>query len=276
MFFNKKKRIRVIIVLFLLFFFFFIGYVNYVTRGGVNSVFKSFNNETFGLFQKKINGFKKLLVLNSQQELNNLNNQYLLLQEENFLLKNNINNLLHHQKENQELRELLSVMTNAQDEYIFSQVVSYNPQNYFLSLTIDKGKNFGIKNGSPVISFNEEKRFLVGFVLSVGTETSFIQTILDQKTQVAIKIADTPAQGILQGKSYLTKSLVIDYVDISLNDLIGREVFTSGLGEKYPADIYIGKSSGVIKKNYGLFQKVEVIPEANFFTVKYVLVLKNN
>ncbi len=223
--------------------------------------------ENFSPFWQFVNDFKKL----SNYEIKN---EIAYLRNENFLLKNQINDLKIYEKENQELKELLTLKTNSQQDHIFSKIISYDPQNQFLSLVVDKGEAAGVKSGSPVIAFQKEQRFLVGFVLLAGEETSLIQTLFHKDTQIAVTIGGSQAKGILRGKNYFQESLVIEFIDINLTNLINQPVFTSGLGQKYPADILIGKSTKTIKKNYGLFQQVEVLPYSDFFKIKYVLILK--
>ena len=260
--------------------FFFIAFLfllvigNYLFNENIDAFLKKINISTLSVLQKKLNSFWELINDFEEFSIDKVENEIAYLKRENFLLKNQINNLKAYEKENEELKELLTLKTNVKQVYVFSKIISYDPQNQFLSLVIDKGEESGIKKGLPVIGFYKEKRFLVGFILTVGKETSLIQTLFDKKTQVAVKIGDDEVKGILRGKNYFQELLIAEFVDIDANGLVNQEVFTSGLGEKYPADVLVGKSVKAIKKNYGLFQEVEVLPYANFFKMKYVLILK--
>jgi rod shape-determining protein MreC len=54
---------------------------------------------------------------------------------------------------------------------------------------------------------------------------------------------------------------------------IGDVVVTSGLGQRFPASIVIGRISKVIKRDHGLYQEVEVTPAVNFSRIEEALIL---
>ncbi len=285
-FFKKKK-----VYLFLFFFCFSLLFVaNYFLDNKVSKFFKLSELSFLSAIHERINPFFYFFSNGENINLTKKDETIAELREENFILKNRINDLASLSKENQELKELLSIKTNLDSSYALSRIISYEPQNGFLSLVIDKGKKNAIENDAVVVGFTGDSRFLVGFVRRALDETSIVQTILNKETQVTVQIGEVTlrsntiedakpnkpraiAKGILQGMGYFSRDLVIDLVDINQINLVGRKVFTSGLGNKYPKGILVGESIAVEKKNYGLFQKIIVKPYVDFFKLEYVLIL---
>ena len=54
---------------------------------------------------------------------------------------------------------------------------------------------------------------------------------------------------------------------------VGDEVFTSGLGKKFPASILIGYVSKISDQELGLHQEGEVTPSVDFTRLEEVLIL---
>ena len=54
---------------------------------------------------------------------------------------------------------------------------------------------------------------------------------------------------------------------------VGDEVFTSGLGKKFPASILIGYVSKISDQEFGLHQEGDVTPSVDFTRLDEVLIL---
>ena len=54
---------------------------------------------------------------------------------------------------------------------------------------------------------------------------------------------------------------------------MGDLVVTSGLGQRFPASILVGKIHKVTKKEFGLYQEAMVTPAVNFSHLEEVLVM---
>jgi rod shape-determining protein MreC len=54
---------------------------------------------------------------------------------------------------------------------------------------------------------------------------------------------------------------------------VGDEVISSGLDGVYPKGLRIGYISGVIRRNSGMFQEVDVTPHVDFEKLEEVLVI---
>jgi rod shape-determining protein MreC len=54
---------------------------------------------------------------------------------------------------------------------------------------------------------------------------------------------------------------------------VGDTVFTSGLGKRFPPNLKVGVVTTVEKRDFGLYQRVEVAPSVNFSRLEEVFVL---
>ena len=141
--------------------------------------------------------------------------------------------------------DLKNIYTNY--ELINSTVISKNKDNFFNSIIIDKGKDYGIEKNYAVVSNNG----LIGKVEEVYEKTSKVN-LITSNIKISVKIINNNKL-ILEG---------LDNFNEIKEDL---DVFTTGYGI-FPEGIYIGK----IKKDNNLYVEI-----GSLNNIKYVLVLGN-
>ena len=201
-----------------------------------------------------------------QAEIESLRSQVKKLAFERFLV-----NQLNREIEN--LKEVYALTENISFDSELARVISHDPESYNTSIIINKGANYGLKEGMPVIAFQKIGFSLVGFLSEVSTRASVIQTLLDRRTHVSVVLNDLAATGIIKGKTLASSFLQLDFLRRDLPDLNGREVHTSGIGGKYPKGILLGKVAYTTKSNYEIFQTAYVSPTIDFFSLSEVIVI---
>ena len=185
------------------------------------------------------------------------------------------------QRENEELRELagehqllldLFGRTREQPDFerIAAFVVGRDTSPVFRSLIIDQGLDNGLRVGMPV----ESSRGLVGIIYRADARSSQVLLISDNISSVPARLGDSRAEGILQGGG-LGGSMTMDWIDQEIQVEIGDVVLTSGLGDRYPADITIGRVIEVNKQEAELFQQAIVQPAVDFEALEIVFVITN-
>ena len=196
-----------------------------------------------------------------------------LTQSESYIIQKNINSSL--EKEIKELKETLELnKTLTEYETINATILSRNKSYWFNTITIDKGKKDGIKNNMAVIT----KNGLVGKISKTYDNSSEVKLIttddINFKVSVAITTNDTDNYAILNGydkKTGLIKATGIDKTtEVNKDD----KVLTSGLGELFPAGIYIGTVEKVESDKYNLSKTIYIKTYQNFNDIHYVTVLK--
>ena len=174
----------------------------------------------------------------------------------------------------QELKDLLE-LNKTMTEYkpINSTVLSRNRSYWFNTLTIDKGTKDGVGLNMAVVT----KKGLVGKISKVSRNSSEVKLItsndVNYKVSVAIKSNGNDYYGILNGFDKKTDLITVSGIDKTYPINGGDSVLTSGLGEAFPAGIYIGKVEDITVDKYNLTKSIKVRTEQNFRSIHYVTVL---
>ncbi len=205
------------------------------------------------------------------------------LAKENSRLKNDLQDRefetmkrISVEKERDRLLELLSMKREEKANWIGGRVISFSPTGPFRQLTIDQGSEDGIQKRAAVIS----SQGLLGQVSKVASHSSQVLLIVDPTSAVDVRIDGTDARGLVVGRSKklsLNRDLfigVFEYLNRSAQIDDGVAVTTSGLDGIYPEGLLVGYVHGNKKKKFEIFQEAEVLPAADFFKVREVLIQK--
>ena len=194
-------------------------------------------------------------------------------QSESYLIQKNINSSL--EKEIQELKETLELnKTLTEYQPVNATILSRNKSYWFNTITIDKGSKDGIKPNMAVVT----KNGLIGKINKVSKTSSEVKLITSDdvnfKISIAIKTNEVDNYAILNGYDNKTKLIKATGIDKTTNINIGDSVVTSGLGEFFPAGIYIGTVEKLEKDKYNLSKTAYIKLSQNFNDIHYVTVLK--
>ena len=169
-----------------------------------------------------------------------------------------------------ELTEMLNLKNRyASIEGVVGKVIEESKNNLEEVVTINIGKNQGIKEGMAVVYSGG----LYGKVISVNENTSIVKRIIDTTSKVSVQIGTIKQSMILEGNE--DKNPKVTRIDDGLKIVKGMEVVTSGESDVLPKGIYIGRVSEVVvpPNKIDTYAKVE-LPE-NLKEVKNIMVLKN-
>lgn len=200
-----------------------------------------------------------------QERIKALETQNDVLSLENMQLREN-------KAEVERLRSLLAYKEAQQDQYVLeaARVIARSPNNWYKTITIDKGSESGIAVNMPVITPNG----LVGKVMSVSGNSAQIWLITDREMAVGSILQETrETKGIVEGMGDNGTLRMINIPYFSQVQ-IGEGVITSGLSETYPPGIQIGLIKDVKKEANGLVLSATVDPAVDFNKLEEVLVIK--
>jgi rod shape-determining protein MreC len=239
--------------------------------GIVGSVFSPVQKVFYSIGQTFANSFDSLLNISKIREENiQLQERISILQEENIQLKYVVNNA-------EALKNEYEMLSNMQYDYVKSQIISRDIGNWFERFTIDKGTNNGIEIDDIVIkAVRTEDRLvkvgLIGKVVDVGYNWSKVVTIDDIGSSVSIKVLRTNEGGVAKGS---ISGNIEAFMFNQTEDLrVGDDIVTSGLGEIYLPNIYIGKIAKIEKTSDLLTEKITVVPIVDFEKLYEVYVIK--
>lgn len=200
--------------------------------------------------------------------IRNLNDENALLKSQLAKKETEIALLLESKKENENLKKLLSFAGEQDNEWIASQISTYDPNNFIKSVIIDKGERDGIKKGAAVIS----EGYLVGKVSEVRFSYSRVILITDSNSAIPSIVQGTSVSGLTRG--LIGFGLTLDSIPQGEKIEAGDVIISSGLGGDLPRGLIIGRVEDVESSDNSIFQKARLRPAANFRNLRHVLVLK--
>jgi rod shape-determining protein MreC len=171
-----------------------------------------------------------------------------------------------------ELESLLGLREQLATETMTARVIAkgISPSFRVVRLAVDQGEDAGLRAGMPVVA-NEG---LVGQVRRVSGRFADVLLTIDPESRVDVVVGESRARGRIEGlgeRSRYRCRIQFDRADDQV--AIGDEVFTSGLGKKFPASILIGYVSKLGEQEFGLHQEGEVTPAVDFTRLDEVLIL---
>lgn len=182
------------------------------------------------------------------------------------------NNLyLEMAQEARRLRQMLGFRETFGGDLVAARVIGRGTSEQFrvVRLKIDASEGT-VRKGMPVVTPDG----LVGQIGRVSSNFSDVLLTVDRKSSVPIVVQRNGAQGILKGTGDMDRyTCEVEYLLRSDEVREGDQLFTSGIGGKFPQGILAGRIVSVQRESLGIFQKVEVHPAVSFSRLKEVFVI---
>jgi rod shape-determining protein MreC len=197
--------------------------------------------------------------------------------KENKQLKERIDQyqlLLQNYEELAEENKRLKVILNTKEQKPFIKkiavVIGKSPDIWHKEITINLGKNQGVKVNTVVTS----TWGLLGKVRAATGDSAIVQLIIDSSNWVSTQNNRSRAVGMLkvEGSNRGKLSYLMNKSDFKQNDLI----VTSGLGGIYPKGIPVGIVTRVAKKSGDDIPDIDVSLLSDFDNIEEVIVLIKN
>jgi len=194
------------------------------------------------------------------------------LRAENDRLRREMRGLRADAQQIHELESLLGLRERLATETMTARVIAkdISPSFRVVRLAVDQGEHSGLRAGMPVVA-NEG---LVGQIRRVSGRFADVLLTIDPESRVDVVVGEGRARGRIEGlgeRGRYRCRIQFDRADDRV--AVGDEVFTSGLGKKFPASILIGYVSQIGDQEFGLHQEGEVAPSVDFTRLDEVLIL---
>lgn len=166
--------------------------------------------------------------------------------------------------ENERLSQLLDLKSSLKYVSVAARVVSYEPNNWYDTLVINKGTNDGVKVGAAVISSGG----IVGKVTDAGIGWARISSLLNDENAVGVRIIRTGELAVVEGDTELStqKYCKLSFFDGTL--AAGDALETTGEAGVYPEGIMVGTVIKVENEEYAVVE-----PAVDFEDLYEVLVI---
>jgi rod shape-determining protein MreC len=185
-------------------------------------------------------------------------------------------------KENDRLRVLLGMKESLKYDSIVANVISKDPDNWYRTLVINRGKNDGITVNMPVVAYQTSAgdntktliKGVVGKVSEVRGSVSYIQPLIAPEIKIGVEIGDNKFPGLLSGYSHNSNLCVISYITRAANVKFDDMVTTSGQAGVFPPGLIIGKviKSEVLESSP--YQRAIVKPFMDYNLIDEVFIIK--
>lgn len=258
---KNKKRKKLIIVFCIIFISFFLLFYSLSSNRKIG-VIEEFLKDTTVTISKVI-----------MMPFTSLNKEKGIDASKSYLIQKNIN--VHLEEEIEQLRDALSLnQTLTGYEVVNATVVNRNKSYWYQTLTIDKGKDSGLKENMVVIT----KNGLIGKLEKVTNKSATVKLItandVNNKVSVSIATSNGETNAILSGYDKKKNEILVSGVDSNVDIKKDDVITTSGLGGMFPRGIYIGKVAAISIDKYGLSKTLAIKTNQNFNSIHYVTILK--
>jgi rod shape-determining protein MreC len=164
------------------------------------------------------------------------------------------------------LERLLGIRDQSALSTVAAQIIGGSANPDFLTVTLDKGTNDGVKSDMAVIAATG----VVGRVVMATPRAAKVQLLIDRNAAAGAIVERSRAQGVLVGEG--TDRLRMDYM-LEASDLaVGDAVMSSGIDGVFPKGFMLGVVE-TIEKNGPAFKRIVVKPAVDFHALEEVLVV---
>ncbi|WP_234856942.1 rod shape-determining protein MreC [Acinetobacter junii] len=170
--------------------------------------------------------------------------------------------------ENNRLRGLLDTPLIIDGRMQIAEVIGTDADPLRHIIIINRGSVDHLKVGQTVL----DDKGIMGQLVDVYPHSSRVMLLSDKEHSLSVRLERTGMRAIVSGKGDLGQ-LKMDYVPTSANIKIGDNVFSSGLGEHFPAGYLVGTVSKVSRHTSGEFAEIGVQPAAQLASGHHVVIL---
>lgn len=273
--FFRKKRLFILLIGFIV----LVALIGYSLKDRENlTSAEQFINDAVGWAQSIIHTPVNFVtnIFTNIDDFKNTYKENQILKEKIAQYKGLIYKVQETKEENEELRDSLELTESIRDYVpIQATVISRSPERWAEQITINKGKQDGVKKNMAVITAEG----MIGKIQNANKFNSTVQLLtgFDQFNRISATISREKGKdifGMIEGFDKKSNSLLFKIIEESDKDLKkGELVNSSGMGGVFPAGLQIGSVKEVISDHYGLTRTALVNPAADMYEIKQVIVV---
>ena len=170
--------------------------------------------------------------------------------------------------ENTRLRGLLDTPLIIDGRMEIAEVIGTDADPLRHIIIINRGEANHLKVGQTVL----DDKGIMGQIINVYPHSSRVMLLSDKEHSLSVRLESSGMRAIVTGTGDLGH-LKMEYVPTSANIKVGDKVYSSGLGQHFPAGYLVGSVSKVMRHNTGEFAQIDVVPAAQLAGGHHVVVL---
>ncbi|ESK40535.1 rod shape-determining protein MreC [Acinetobacter nectaris] len=170
--------------------------------------------------------------------------------------------------ENTRLRGLLDTPLIIDGRMEIAEVIGTDTDPLRHIIVINRGIADHLRQGQVVL----DDKGIMGQVINVSQHNARVLLLSDKESSLSVRIERTGMRAIVSGTGDLG-TLKMQYVPTSADLKVGDNVYSSGLGEHFPAGYLVGTVSKIQRQNAGEFAQIDITPSAQLAGGHYVVVL---
>jgi rod shape-determining protein MreC len=190
------------------------------------------------------------------------------LREDLLLANAKLNRMAAVAEQNQRLKELLDTQHSLELNVQLARVIGVDLGAYSYQMTLNLGARDGVKPGQPVI----DAHGVIGQIKEVLPTTSVVMLVTDPAHAIPVVIERTGLRTVAYG-SRDGDQLSLPNIPLAADVRVGDQLFTSGLGGRFPPGFPVGDIRAVAPAPTGMFQLARAQPAADINRSEDVLLL---
>jgi rod shape-determining protein MreC len=218
------------------------------------------SNEISGYIYNTVHSVSEYLDVKSENDKLALENITLRKQ----LKSNYINNILTFKSVNDSIYK-------QKYDYLPAKVINNSVMNQYNLLTINKGRNQGIKKDMAVIN----SQGVIGIVKDVSPNFSIVIPEININAHISAKIKKNGYFGTLSWNGLNYRFAQLNEIPFHIKISKGDTLITSGFSSVFPEGIMIGIISNFDLNEGNNFYNIEVLLSTDFMSLNHVYVISN-
>ena len=171
------------------------------------------------------------------------------------------------------LRKQLEFSESRKDlDLIPAQILSRTNSGFSrrIQIKIEQKNHAAIKLGAPVVASN----VLVGQIISLDGQHAELMLLSDPRSAVDVRLSDSKTRGIAVGSGRKDRfDLGLKYLSQDDSIKVGAHAITTGLDDKFPADLIVGTVVKAPEKDGEKSSQVIINSSVDLEALKYVFVI---
>jgi rod shape-determining protein MreC len=206
-------------------------------------------------------------ILHLAGQIKNLADDNARLERDNAQLRARLSDDAEIRQQNDTLRKQLGFSSQTPGRLLPATVIGYQPDSFRQFITINQGRDQGVKEGMAVVSEGS----LVGRITDVTSTTAKVFLVTDPNFRLSAFDQATRATGTIHGQ--IGMGLIMDKIAQTDQIAAGDTIITSGLGGDVAKGIIIGQVESVSQQETGVFQTAQVVSALKFSRLELVFVV---